>query len=495
LLLGGAAVHRCDKGFVLNPASAAEVTLTASVRVFPQPLKAQSKPSVYRSAEALRHPRAVAVRTLTLGLLAVLLLPRAGAQTAAANVHSGDQDQTDSTTDMPAMDMAQPAPDWLPSPHLGSGTGWQPAATPDHMWMKSTAGWDLMAHGVVFADYNHQGGPRGEGKAESENWLMLMEQHKLGRGTILFREMLSAESLTSPHPGFPELFQTGETYHGQPLVDHQHPHNVFSELALDYTRPLVRQLSFEFYGAAAGEPALGPVAYMHRASASELPIAPLSHHLQDSTHISFGVLTTGLVISRFKLEGSAFNGREPDEKRYSIQFAPLDSWSARLSVAASSRWTAQYSYGRLEHPEALEPGSQLRQTASVEYVRPFDAGSWATSVVWGRVHKEFDDHTLNGYVLETTLNFNARNYAFSRLELVDKDELFPDNPLQPSFRIGAYTFGEARDLAQSRCWQLAVGGDVTFYSKPDALDLYYGKNPISYQIFLRVRPALLDHHH
>ena len=207
------------------------------------------------------------------------------------------------------------------------------------------------------------------------------------------------------------------------------------------------------------------------------------------------VLTTGLVISRFKIEGSAFNGREPDEKRYSIQFAPLDSWSARVSVVPSSRWTAQYSYGRLEHPEALEPGSQLRQTASVEYVHPFDNGSWSTSVVWGRVHKEFDDHTLNGYVLETTLNFNARNYAFSRLELVDKDELFPDNPLQPSFRIGAYTFGEARDLVQSRFWQLAVGGDVTFYSKPETLDPYYGQNPISYQIFLRVRPAQGDYHH
>src|SRR5208337_3837999 len=143
-------------------------------------------------------------------------------------------------------------------------------------------------------------------------------------------------------------------------------------------------------------------------------------HLQDSTHTSFGVLTTGLVVDRFKLEGSAFNGREPDEKRYSIQFAPLDSWSARLSAAPSRNWTAQYSYGRLEHPEALEPGSQRRQTASVEYVRPFAKGSWATSVVWGRVHKEVSDHNLNGYLLETTANFKLRNYAFSRMELVDK---------------------------------------------------------------------------
>ena len=397
--------------------------------------------------------------------------------------------------DMPWMNMSQSAPDWTPSPHVSSGTGWQPAATAGHAWMKSMGAWEVMAHGVIFADYNQQGGPRGAGKAESVNWLMLMEQHKLGRGSILFREMFSAESLTAPHPGFPELFQTGETYHGQPLVDHQHPHNVFSELAIDYTAPIAKKVSWLLYGAAAGEPALGPVAFMHRASASELPMAPLSHHLQDSTHISFGVITTGLVVDRFKVEGSVFNGREPDEKRYSIQFAPLDSWSARLSAAVSRNWTAQYSYGRLERPEALEPGSQRRQTASVEYVRPFASGSWATSVVWGRVHKEDENRNLNSYLLETTANFRLRNYVFSRVELVDKDELFPNNPLLPSFRIGAYTVGGARDLVQSRLWQLALGADLTFYSTPAALDSAYGENPVSFQIFLRVRPALSSHAH
>ncbi len=437
------------------------------------------------------------MRLLILVFLSVTLsLSIAAAQDVVANF---DRNQSGSQMDMPGMEMSQPGPDWLPSPHISSGTGWQPAATPANMWMKSAAAWDLMAHGVVFVDYNQQGGPRGEGKAESVNWLMLMEQHKLGRGTILFREMFSAESLTSPHPGFPELFQTGETYHGQPLVDHQHPHNVSSELALYYTQPLAKKLSWEFYGGAVGEPALGPVAYVHRVSASDLPLAPLSHHLQDSTHISFGVITTGLVLDQIgqfhaalKIEGSVFNGREPDEKRYTIQFAPLDSWSARVSVAASRYWTAQYSYGRLEHPEALEPGSQLRQTASVEYVRPFAKGSWATSAIWGRVQKVVDHHNLNGYLLETTANFKLRNYAFSRLELVDKDELFPDNPSLPSYRIGAYTFGGARDLIQSRLWQLAVGADFTFYSKPSTLDATYGKDPVSFQIFVRVRPS--PHH-
>jgi hypothetical protein len=396
---------------------------------------------------------------------------------------------------MPGMDMSHSAADWMPSPADASGTGWQPASAPDHMWMKSARAWDLMAHGVVFADYNHQGGPRGEGKAESMNWLMFMEEHKLGSGRISFREMFSAESLTAPHPGFPELFQTGETYHGQPLVDHQHPHNVFSELAVDYSISLSKSLSWIFYGAAAGEPALGPVAFMHRASASELPMAPLSHHLQDSTHTSFGVITSGLDVYRLRIEGSAFNGREPDEKRYGIQFAALDSWSARVSVAASRNLTMQYSNGRLEHPEALEPGSQFRQTASIEYVRPFARGSWATSVIWGRVHKVSENRNLNSYLFETTVNFKVRNYAFSRVELVDKDELFPDNPALPTFRIGGYTFGGAHDLIQSRLWQLALGADVTTYSKASTLDSFYGKAPISFQIFLRIRPALNHDHH
>ena len=219
-------------------------------------------------------------------------------------------------------------------------------------------GWGLMAHGVIFAGYNQQGGPRGAGKAESVNWGMLMEQHQAGSGTILFKQMFSAESLTSPYPGFPELFQTGETYHGQPLVDHQHPHNVFGELSILYTLPLTKKLSWEFYGGPAAEPALGPITYIHRASASELPLAALGHHLQDSTHTSFGVITTGFVIDRVKLEASVFNGREPNEQRWSIQLAALDSWSGRASIAPSRNWTAQYSIGRLEHPEALEPGSQ-----------------------------------------------------------------------------------------------------------------------------------------
>src|SRR5579872_3632755 len=405
-------------------------------------------------------------------LLATLLLVRlASAQNVASlPEHAGTEAPSQQETSMAGMHMDMQMTTRKLSPHEGSGTAWQPASVTGHEWMWMRGGWDLMAHGTIFIDYNKQGGPRDASKAESVNWGMLMEQHKLGSGTILFREMFSAESLTSPHPGFPELFQTGETYHGAPLVDHQHPHNVFAELSATYSRPLTEKVSWELYGGPAAEPALGPVTYIHRASAAELPLAPLSHHLQDSTHTSFGVVTSGLVIERVKLEASAFNGREPNEERWSIQPAALDSYAGRVTIAPARDWVAQYSVGRLEHPEALEPGSQWRETASVEYNHRLATGNWASTFVWGRVHKLADDAHLNGYLLESTLNFLRRDYVFTRMELVDKDELFPQAATHPAYRIGAYTLGTTRDLMQNRGWQLGLGGDVTFYSKPAALD-------------------------
>jgi hypothetical protein len=394
-----------------------------------------------------------------------------------------------------AMQMEAQSASYFPSPHASSGTGWQPASVPGRLWMYSHGGWDLMAHGALFLTYNQQGGPRGAGKAESVNYLMLMEQHKLGAGTLLLRQMFSAESLTSPHPGFPEILQTGETYHGAPLIDHQHPHNVFSELAAQYTLPIKEKVSWLLYGGPVAEPSLGPVMYLHRESASENPAAPLSHHLQDSTHTSFGVVTTGLIIDRLKLEASAFNGREPGEQRWKIQPDALDSWSVRASVAASRNWTAQYSYGRLEHPEALEPGSELRQTASIEYNRSLAEGNWASTLVWGRKRKLADNSVQNSYLVESTVNFWKKNYAYTRLELVDKDELFPQALTHPSYRIGAYTFGAVRDFVQNEHWQVGLGGDVVFYSKPAPLDPVFGGAPVSFHVFLRVRPGRSAHAH
>jgi hypothetical protein len=444
-----------------------------------------------------------------IGLLVISSL----AQDADHDRNMSEQNQSGQTMpNMSGMNMNDAALSSMPSFHASSGTAWQPASVTDPMWMFSSGGWQFMFHGTVFITYNQQGGPRGEGKAESTNYLMTMQQHRLGSGTILLRQMFSAESLTSPHPGFPELFQTGETYHGQALVDHQHPHNVFAELAALYTLPVNEKVTWLLYGGPSAEPALGPVTFMHRQSASEDPEAPLGHHLQDSTHTSFGVVTTGFIfdlskldlsklnlskLGFLKIEGSAFNGHEPNEKRWSIQPAALDSWSFRVTAAPTRNWTAEYSYGRLSHPEALEPGDQQRQSASLEYDLALSAGklgngNWATSLIWGRVQKEFEVFPLNSYLLESTLNFFARNYAYTRLELVDKDELFPDAPTHPSYRVGAYTFGGVRDFVHSQHWQVGLGGDVTFYSKPAALDPFYGDNPVSFHVFIRVRPGLME---
>jgi hypothetical protein len=248
------------------------------------------------------------------------------------------------------------------------------------------------------------------------------------------------------------------------------------------------------YGAPAGEPALGPVTFMHRLSASELPAAPLGHHLQDSTHISFGVVTTGISVGKVKVEGSVFNGREPNEQRWNFDFAPMDSFSGRVSFAPSKNWAMQYSYGHLRKPEALENGNTNRQTASINYNREIADGNWATTVVWGRNFKSEHGTVQNSYLLESTVNFKRLNYAYTRLELVDRDELFPEggSPLggaHDAFRIGAYTFGGVRDVAQNEHIQVGIGADLTFYSKPSVLDPIYGEHPVSARVFVRVRPG------
>jgi hypothetical protein len=422
-----------------------------------------------------------------------------GQKSAHTQEHAG---HNMSKMDMQNMDMGHDHQGETPAEvmELGftSGTSWQAQSAPEYMWMRKWRDWQLMAHGALFVIFNQQGGPRGSGKAESANWLMLMEQKKFGRGTLQLRQMLSAEPLTAPHPGFPELFQTGETYHGLPLVDHQHPHDVFGEISAKYVLPISESWTWSLYGGPAGEPALGPTAFLHRNSAEENPEAPLGHHLQDSTHISFGVVTTGLIFKMVKVEGSVFNGREPDERRYNFDFAPMDSYSGRLSFSPNKNWAAQYSAGRLIHPEALETGDLVRQTASVNYSRPMNSGNWATTLAWGRNHKIATQTDQNSYLLESSLNFANKNYAFTRVELVDKDELFPEGggPIgYDSFRIGAYTFGGVRDLVQSEHWQVGLGADFSVYSKPSVLDPYYGEHPVGFRVFVRIRPGKMTHGH
>ncbi|HEY0378504.1 MAG TPA: hypothetical protein VGC87_16440 [Pyrinomonadaceae bacterium] len=395
---------------------------------------------------------------------------------------------------MPGMEMGG---DGRVTSRSGSGTMWQPASTPMHMlhWQKGE--WMVMLHADAKIGVNSQGGPRGVTKLESENWLMAMASRRVGRGTLDLRGMFSFEPFTLSPGGSPELFQTGETYNGQPLRNAQHPHDLFMTLSASYTVPIGERGSWYAYFGMPGEPALGPVAFMHRASAAENPTAPLAHHLQDSTHISYGVFTTGFAYRWFKVEGSVFNGREPDENRYDIEFNPWNSRSFRVQFAPNRNWAAQVSYGLLKNPEALEPGDVRRTTASLSYNRPLGRGNWATAFIWGRNREDHHNQpsTLNGYTAESTLQFLDRNYLYTRLELVDKSGLLDrseraqlgiDND-HPLFRIGAYTFGAARDIWETNDFTVALGGDVTFYSKPALLDAVYGSNPTSYHFFVRFR--------
>lgn len=386
---------------------------------------------------------------------------------------------------------------------MGSGTSWQPSSAPMHMYYKVAGDWLLMFHFNLISGLNRQGGPRGVTKFDSQNWFMPMAYHKLGRGTLQLRGMFSAEPFTFPPGGSPLLFQTGETYKGQPLIDKQHPHDLFMELSAQYTLPVGEHGTWFTYFGYPGEPALGPVAFMHRMSASENPSATLAHHLEDSTHISFGVLTTGFTYRRFKLEGSIFNGREPDENRYNFDAHKWNSRSARLWFMPNRNWAMQVSYGFLRSPEGQSPDTDVRRaTASVQYNKSFDRGNWASSLIWGRNHLSSpgETHNLNGYTFESTVNFLDKNYLYTRLELVDKDELLraSDRALlgitddHPSFRIGAYTFGGARDLWNTDKISLAVGSDLTFYSKPAILDPIYGQRPVSWKLFFRIRPGKMD---
>ena len=386
---------------------------------------------------------------------------------------------------------------------MGSGTSWQPSSGPMHMYHKVAGDWLLMFHFNFVGAMNRQGGPRGVTKAESANWFMPMAYHKLGKGTVQLRGMFSAEPFTFPPGGSPLLFQTGETYKGQPLIDKQHPHDLFMELSAQYTRPLGERGTWFTYFGYPGEPALGPVAFMHRMSASENPSATLSHHLQDSTHISFGVLTTGFTYRWLKLEGSIFNGREPDENRYNFDAHKWNSRSARVWIMPNPNLAIQVSYGFLRSPEGQEPDTDIRRaTASVQYNKPFDRGNWASAFIWGRNHTSSPGelHNLNGYTFESTVNFLDKNYLYTRLELVDKNELLrqADRALlgitddHPSFRIGAYTFGGARDLWNTDKVSFAIGSDLTFYSKPSVLDPIYGTNPVSWKLFFRIRPGKMD---
>ena len=396
---------------------------------------------------------------------------------------------------MPGMNMGEAAPA-MPAEHAASGTSVNPRSSPMDMIHKRAGAWTFMFHGIAFFTEEQQTGPRGGDKFFAPNWFMGTAGHALGRGTVEFRSMISLDPATITDRRYPLLFQTGETAFGKSIVDGQHPHDLFMELSARYTHPLTDATSMVLYFAPVGDPALGPVAFPHRVSSMELPQATLSHHLQDSTHIANEVLTAALVRRKFRIEGSGYHGAEPNENRWNIDYGMIDSWSTRLTWTPGDNWAAQASVGRLTHPEAAEPGDIVRATASVTYNRPLATGNWASSLVWGRNHKTAEQHNLNSYLAESVVQFRHRHYVTGRFELVDKDELFNDQPAVrehldstagSTFRIAAYTLGYTRDVNLVPWLTTGIGGNFTFYRVPAPIQPYYGAHPAGFLFFLRAR--------
>jgi hypothetical protein len=381
--------------------------------------------------------------------------------------------------------------------HDASGTSAQPNSTPAPMLMKKRRDWSLMLHANVFVLDEQQSGPRGADKFFSTNWLMGMAQHPAGPGTFTIRNMLSFEPATVSGRQYPLLFQQGETAFGKPIADGQHPHDFIMELAVLYDIKAGKNTLLSFYFAPVGDPAVGPVAYPHRASASENPVAPIGHHQEDSTHVADDVVTAGITYRVARVEASGFHGREPDEFRWDIDQGKIDSWSLRLTLQSGKNWSGQYSYARIASPEGLFANEdQERMTASVAYNRPLHNGNWANTAVWGRTRSLQDNSIFNSYLFESTLNFAGRNYAWTRIESADRSNelLLGENPVPPGFqerrvgRVQAYTFGYDRDFDVIPRLASAIGGQFTTYGVPPALAPVYGSHPVGVALFVRLRP-------
>ena len=362
----------------------------------------------------------------------------------------------------------------LPHTRVASGTAWQPDDSPMRAVHIMSNGWMVMLHGEATLAWDAQTGPRGGHDVISTNWAMGLFQHSLFGGDVALRTMLSLEPATVPAAGFPLLLQTGEFYNGVHLHDAQHPHDFFMEVALNYRRPLNDWLGIEIYGGPAGEPALGPVAFMHRASAADDPIPPIGHHWQDSTHVTFGVATLGLYTSTLKLEGSWFNGREPDQNRWNFDLRPFDSFSVRLQALPDDHVAVQVSYGYLASPEP--PNFQgvvtgvSRITASVQVsAAPVDA-----TVVWGR---NLEASPLDSFLLEGRVELPGGNVPFIRLERVDKtahDLTVPNVVPYLVYTVHDAVLGFVHHFGRFGPVEPAVGARGSLAFVPEDLSSLYG---------------------
>lgn len=395
--------------------------------------------------------------------------------------------------DTPMVAMSMEGPLGISTERTGSGTTWIPDAVilPSRHFM--AGGWMVMLHGFAFGQYDHQAGPRGATQWGSLNWAMIMADREVGGGHLTLRFMPSLDPWTVGRCGYPMLLQSGETCHGRPLVDRQHPHDFFMELGAVYERALSSSLALLVYAAPAGEPALGPVAFMHRPSAMDEPQAPLGHHWQDATHISFGVLTTGLYTRTVRLEASAFNGHEPDERRWNFDPIRINSYSGRLTFNPTPNWSFSAGYGRLDNPERADPPEDVRRlVASAMHGRAIGPDAqWATTLIYGR--NEGEGHPgSHSVLLETEAILDRHNTMFGRAEYVQKsghDLQLPGIDDERIFGVSALSLGYIRELSRGRGVTLGVGARGSVNMIPRALESAYGsRRPVGGMVFLRLRP-------
>jgi hypothetical protein len=354
-------------------------------------------------------------------------------------------------------------------------------------------GWSWHSLGIARLSFNDQGGPSGRSVVESSNWSMVMAQRAAGPGRLTLMLMNSVEPITLEEPGSPQLFQTGESFEGRPLVDRQHPHDFFMNLSATWRLPLSARSAAWIQVAPAGEPALGPTAFMHRASAGENSASPLGHHWEDSTHITWNVATLGWGWRWLSVEASVFHGEEPDEERWNIDGGSPDSASGRLTLRLPGAWSGQVSYGYLHEPEALEEGDTHRTSASVHYGAAGE-GPFAATLLWGR--NDEDHGVSDAWLVEAAYQATAADHVYARAELVEKDyhllafkgaEVIPAIAVPDLAEIGALTVGYLRDFGRRDDRKLGVGADLTAYSFPSDLEGVYGDFPVSFHVFLRLR--------
>jgi hypothetical protein len=364
--------------------------------------------------------------------------------------------------------------------------------------MAGSGGWTRMQDGLFLGLFNDQGSARGGREGVTPNWWMGMWNRERGRHTLGVNVMLSLDPATVGKDGYREIFQVGETLDDEPLIDRQHPHDLFMQLAGVWRLTVGERSSLTIAGGPAGEPTLGPVAFMHRPSASGLVLAPLGHHTFDSTHISFGVVTAGVEHGRWTFEGSVFNGREPDEDRWDFDFGPMDSVAGRVWVRPAPAWEVQASTGYLREPEAVEPGNAVRTTTALSWTQQDERGFRALTVAYGAnaAHDEVRQGVFAEYSIERGPNAFSGRLEFQQVEtavLLGGHGEGDHHDEAPPALVTALSLSGVRRVLVVRGVEVGFGAQAVFHVTPDVLRDAYGAYPMSFQAFLRIRLPSGDH--